>query len=249
MWSACTPICIMYILSGKKITAVYPMSRRRWDQNTTQVDNRLDRARATYGRLLHISSMVHPHPHNPGNILEILRNPGNTLEIERKPKNRSETLYKGPLSNRFMEIVYHTTSLLLWKILLYIPAVFSAVGLKYCKNCYDLMLIFPTLWDMCRETCSGTFCQWDVTSGWCWTCSLLVNSCGRGSAQEARWRQRGQPQVRKQLAREAGGRMPKGLFTHQVIQYKTLLRSGEFKATWSRKFQTGYVAKEILATL
>ncbi len=48
---------IMYILSGKKITAVYPMSRRRWDQNTTQVDNRLDRARATYGRLLHISSM------------------------------------------------------------------------------------------------------------------------------------------------------------------------------------------------
>ncbi len=48
---------IMYILSGKKITAVYPMSRRRWDQNTTQVDNRLDRARATYVRLLHISSM------------------------------------------------------------------------------------------------------------------------------------------------------------------------------------------------
>jgi hypothetical protein len=47
----------LYILSGKKITAVYPMSRRRWDQNTTQVDNRLDRARATYGRLLHISSM------------------------------------------------------------------------------------------------------------------------------------------------------------------------------------------------
>ncbi len=32
----------MYILSGKKITAVYPMSRRWWDQNTTQVDNRLD---------------------------------------------------------------------------------------------------------------------------------------------------------------------------------------------------------------
>ncbi len=32
----------MYILSGKKITAVYPMSRRRWDQNTTQVDYRLE---------------------------------------------------------------------------------------------------------------------------------------------------------------------------------------------------------------
>ncbi len=45
---------VMYILSGKKITAVYPMSRRRWDQNTTQVDNRLNRARATYGRLLHV---------------------------------------------------------------------------------------------------------------------------------------------------------------------------------------------------
>ena len=48
---------VMYILSGKMITAVYPMSRRRWDQNTTQVDNRLDRAGATYVRLLHISSM------------------------------------------------------------------------------------------------------------------------------------------------------------------------------------------------
>ncbi len=49
---------VMYILSGKNITAVYPMSRRRWDQNTTQVDNRLNRARATYVRLLHISSMI-----------------------------------------------------------------------------------------------------------------------------------------------------------------------------------------------
>ncbi len=48
---------VMYILSGKKITAVYPMSWRRWDQNTTQVANRLDQARATYVRLLHISSM------------------------------------------------------------------------------------------------------------------------------------------------------------------------------------------------
>ncbi len=51
---------VMYILSGKNITAVYPMSRRRWDQNNTQVDNRLNRARATYVRLLHISSMVFP---------------------------------------------------------------------------------------------------------------------------------------------------------------------------------------------
>jgi len=50
---------VMYILSGKKITAVYPMSRRRWDQNTTQVDNRLNRARSTHVRLLHISSMVY----------------------------------------------------------------------------------------------------------------------------------------------------------------------------------------------
>ncbi len=45
---------VMYILSGKKITAVYPMSRRRWDQNTTQVANRLNRTRATYVRLLHV---------------------------------------------------------------------------------------------------------------------------------------------------------------------------------------------------
>ncbi len=33
---------VMYILSGKNITAVYTISRRRWDQNTTQVANRLD---------------------------------------------------------------------------------------------------------------------------------------------------------------------------------------------------------------
>ncbi len=45
---------VMYILSGKKITAVYPMSRRWWDQNTIQVANRLNRARATYIRLLHV---------------------------------------------------------------------------------------------------------------------------------------------------------------------------------------------------
>ncbi len=49
---------VLYILSGKKVTAVYPMSRHRWDQNTTQVANRLNRARATYVWLLHISSML-----------------------------------------------------------------------------------------------------------------------------------------------------------------------------------------------
>ncbi len=49
---------IMYILSGKKITAVYPMSRRRWDQNTSQVANRLNWAGATYVRLLHVHPWV-----------------------------------------------------------------------------------------------------------------------------------------------------------------------------------------------
>jgi len=51
---------VMYILSGKKITAVYPMSRRRWDQNTTQVANRLDRARVTYVWLLHVPPCCQP---------------------------------------------------------------------------------------------------------------------------------------------------------------------------------------------
>ncbi len=51
---------VMYILSSKKITAVYPMSRRRWDQNTTQVANRLNRARATYVWLLHVSPWQKP---------------------------------------------------------------------------------------------------------------------------------------------------------------------------------------------
>jgi len=45
---------VMYILSGENITAVYSTTRRRWDQNTTQVANRLNRARATYVRLLHV---------------------------------------------------------------------------------------------------------------------------------------------------------------------------------------------------
>ncbi len=45
---------VMYILSGQNITAVFTISRRRWDQNTTQVANRLDRARASYVRLLHV---------------------------------------------------------------------------------------------------------------------------------------------------------------------------------------------------
>jgi hypothetical protein len=52
---------VMYILSGEKITAVYSIIRRRRDQNTTQVANRLDWAEATYLRLLHISSMISPH--------------------------------------------------------------------------------------------------------------------------------------------------------------------------------------------
>ncbi len=45
---------VIYILSGKKITAVYPMSRHRWDQNTSQVANRLNWAGATYVWLLHV---------------------------------------------------------------------------------------------------------------------------------------------------------------------------------------------------
>ncbi len=44
---------VMYILSGENST-VYTISRRWWDQNTTQVANRLNRARATYVRLLHL---------------------------------------------------------------------------------------------------------------------------------------------------------------------------------------------------
>ena len=46
---------VMYILSGENITAVFTISRRRWDQNTTQVANRLDWARATYVWLLHLT--------------------------------------------------------------------------------------------------------------------------------------------------------------------------------------------------
>ena len=49
---------VMYILSGENSTAVFTISRRRWDQNTTQVANRLDRARATYVRLLHVPPWV-----------------------------------------------------------------------------------------------------------------------------------------------------------------------------------------------
>jgi hypothetical protein len=45
---------VIYILSGENITAVFTISRRRWDQNTTQVANRLDTARATYVWLLHV---------------------------------------------------------------------------------------------------------------------------------------------------------------------------------------------------
>ncbi len=51
---------VMYILSGENSTAVFPISRRRWDQNTTQVANRLNRARATYARLLHLPPWFSP---------------------------------------------------------------------------------------------------------------------------------------------------------------------------------------------
>ncbi len=45
---------VMYILSGENSIAVFTISRRRWDQNTTQVANMLNRTRATYVRLLHL---------------------------------------------------------------------------------------------------------------------------------------------------------------------------------------------------
>jgi hypothetical protein len=45
---------VMYIFSVENITAVFTISRRRWDQNATRVANRLDRARATYLWLLHV---------------------------------------------------------------------------------------------------------------------------------------------------------------------------------------------------
>jgi hypothetical protein len=57
---------VMYILSGENITAVYTMSQRRWDQNTTQVDNRLNRARATYVRLLHLPPWLSRQSENHG---------------------------------------------------------------------------------------------------------------------------------------------------------------------------------------
>ncbi len=55
---------VMYILSGENITAMFTISRRRCDQNATQVANRLDRARATYVRLLHVPPCPHPSPAN-----------------------------------------------------------------------------------------------------------------------------------------------------------------------------------------
>ncbi len=45
---------VMYILSGANITTVFTISQRRWDQNTTQVANRLDRERDSYVWLLHV---------------------------------------------------------------------------------------------------------------------------------------------------------------------------------------------------
>ncbi len=53
---------VMYILSGENITAVYTISRRRWDQNTSQVAHRLDWARATYVGLLHLTPWATPPP-------------------------------------------------------------------------------------------------------------------------------------------------------------------------------------------
>jgi hypothetical protein len=44
---------VMYILSGENITAVYTMSRLLRHENSWHVANRLDRAGATYVRLLH----------------------------------------------------------------------------------------------------------------------------------------------------------------------------------------------------
>ncbi len=59
---------VMYILSGENLTAVYSIIRRWWDQNTTQVANRLNLAQATYVWLLHLtpcqqrsSSLFTPH--------------------------------------------------------------------------------------------------------------------------------------------------------------------------------------------
>ncbi len=53
----------MYILSGENSTAVFTISRRRWDQNTTQVANRLNRSRATYVRLLHLPPWYKQYVH------------------------------------------------------------------------------------------------------------------------------------------------------------------------------------------
>ncbi len=50
---------VMYILSGENLTAVYSIIRLRWDQNTTQVANRLNWAQATYVWLLHLTPCVY----------------------------------------------------------------------------------------------------------------------------------------------------------------------------------------------
>ncbi len=51
---------VLYILSGENITAVYSMSRRGWDQNTTQVANRLYWTRAIHVWLLHLTPWFPP---------------------------------------------------------------------------------------------------------------------------------------------------------------------------------------------
>jgi hypothetical protein len=50
-----------YILSGENLASVYSTTRRRRDQNSTQVDNRQGRAGTLYVRLLHLSSMGNIH--------------------------------------------------------------------------------------------------------------------------------------------------------------------------------------------
>ncbi len=57
---------VMYILSGENITAMFTISRRRWDQNTTQVANRLDRARAAWLHTYGCSMFLHGSEHQAG---------------------------------------------------------------------------------------------------------------------------------------------------------------------------------------
>ncbi len=72
IWLACTCTLysVMYILSSENITAVYSTTWRRWDQNTIQVANRLDRARTGSIRMIAPSySMVESMPILPFNTM------------------------------------------------------------------------------------------------------------------------------------------------------------------------------------